>query len=177
MEEVWKPIKGLEGLYEISSKGRVKSLARQAGNVYKKEKIVKPRKDIGGYLSVSIGLPCKYYNKRLHRLVAEAFIPNPSNLPQVNHLDEDKSNNCVDNLEWCSARYNMNYGTAKMRKWDSRRSSYVVVNSLGEIVRTYLDNTSYKPMLSDGIKKYHRLKANKGFLVPLPEGNFLKRLG
>nr|DAH80932.1 MAG TPA: hypothetical protein [Caudoviricetes sp.] len=71
----------------------------------------------------------------------------------------------------------MNHGTAKTRKWDGRRSLYEVVDSSGAVIKQYLDYTSYKPLEVDGIKKYHRLKANKGLTVPLPNGNFLKRLG
>lgn len=177
MKEVWKPISGLEGIYEVSSIGRVRSQARVAGNLFRKDRILTPRNDAGGYLVVSIGLPYKYSNKRVHRLVAEAFIPNPENYPQANHIDEDKSNNCVNNLEWCTAKYNMNHGTAKTRKWDGRRSLYEVVDSSGAVIKQYLDYTSYKPLEVDDIKKYHRLKANKGLTVPLPNGNFLKRLG
>ena len=134
MEEVWKPIKGLEGFYEISSKGRVKSLARQAGNVYKKEKIIKPRKDIGGYLSVSIGLPYKYSNKRLHRLVAEAFIKNKHDKPQVNHINGIKGDNRAENLEWVTPAENIRHaidtGLLKYKKKEKeiKNSRY----SLGE---------------------------------------------
>lgn len=176
MKEEWRPISGLEGIYEVSSLGRVKSLARVAGNLFRKERMLAPRKDGGGYLVVSIGLPYRYSNKRVHRLVAEAFIPNPENYPQVNHVDEDKSNNSVDNLEWCTAKYNMNHGTAKTRKWDGRRSLYEVVDSSGSVIKQYLDCTSYKPLELDGIKKYHRLKANKGLIVPLANNLFLKHL-
>ena len=101
MAEIWKPIEGYEEDYAVSNCGNVKSLFR-----YKKQ--LKPSVSKNGYLTVSF---CK---KRflVHRLVAKAFIPNPECLPQVNHRDENKQNNCVDNLEWCSAKYNMNYGVA-----------------------------------------------------------------
>ena len=111
MEE-WKSIPGYEGLYEVSSYGRVKSLERYKSNnggiQLIKEKILKPHNTKKGYLTV------QFSNKifKVHRLVAEAFIPNPDNLPMVNHKDEDKTNNNVDNLEWCTAKYNSNYGTA-----------------------------------------------------------------
>lgn len=103
--EVWKDILGYEGHYQVSNKGRVKSL--KLG----KERILKPRRDVGGYLQVYL---CKNGDKKwclVHRLVAQAFIPNSNNLPQINHKNEDKTDNIVENLEWCSAKYNNNYGT------------------------------------------------------------------
>lgn len=110
--EKWKPIPGYDGLYEVSSYGRVRSLERYKSNngglQLIKEKILKPHNTKKGYLTVQL---C---NKifTVHRLVAEAFIPNTDNLPMINHRDEDKTNNVADNLEWCDAKYNSNYGTA-----------------------------------------------------------------
>ena len=104
-EEKWKDVKDYEGHYQVSDKGRVKSLK------FGKERILKPRRDGGGYLQVDL---CKNGNKKwclVHRLVAQAFIPNSNNLPQINHKNEDKTNNSVQNLEWCSSKYNNNYGT------------------------------------------------------------------
>ena len=111
MIEIWKDIEGYENLYQVSNLGRVKSLNY---NHTGKEKIMKAKKD-KGYLRVQLykdGKP-KFYS--VHRLVATSFLPNPNNLSQVNHIDEDKSNNIVDNLEWCSAKYNSNYGTRIQR--------------------------------------------------------------
>ena len=108
-KEYWKPIKGYEGLYEVSNLGRVKSLK------FGKERMLKVSKDKKGYLHVVL---CKenilktYY---VHRLVAEAFIDNTDNLPCVNHKDENPQNNVVSNLEWCDAKYNLNYGTRNKR--------------------------------------------------------------
>lgn len=114
MEEIWKDIEGYEGLYQVSNFGRVKSLGRFKKNNQIKEKILKPRINSSGYKQVSL------YNKfqktySVHRLVAKAFIPNPDNLPQVNHKDENKLNNHVNNLEWCNSKYNNNYGTHNKR--------------------------------------------------------------
>lgn len=101
MEEIWKPVVGYEGLYEVSSYGRVRRVNKDLLKL----------QNVKGYNQV-----CLYKNGistglRVHRLVAQAFLPNPDNLPQVNHKDEDKTNNNVDNLEWCDNKYNNNYGT------------------------------------------------------------------
>lgn len=102
MEEIWKPIKGYEGLYQVSNLGRIKSLKRG------KEKILSPGFD-GKYLFVLLWRDAISTHHKVHRLVAEAFIPNPFNLPQVNHKDECGINNVLSNLEWCSGQYNIDY--------------------------------------------------------------------
>lgn len=122
-EEVWKPIPRHEELYEVSSKGRVKRLeytmVDKIGRKYhKKAQIIKGILDGCGYLQVGLfdnNNKAKQKIFKVHRLVAEAFIPNPDNKPQVNHKDEDKTNNCVDNLEWMTSKENCNYGTRNER--------------------------------------------------------------
>ena len=108
MTEIWKDIEGYNGIYQISNLGRVKSLGNTKN---KKDKIIKPVKNNKGYLRVSLHKSNTLTRMYVHRLVAIAFIPNINNYPQINHIDENKSNNCVDNLEWCTAKYNCNYGT------------------------------------------------------------------
>lgn len=119
-EEIWKPIEGYEGLYEISTWGRVKSLARDTitatGTPYKRpERIMKPSCSRGYYV-VTLTHDMVQRTVTVHRLVALAFIPNPKGYPMINHKDENKKNNYVENLEWCDARYNVNYGTANARR-------------------------------------------------------------
>lgn len=112
-KEIWRDIKGFEGLYQISTLGRVKRLLhKRRGNTKHvlEEMILKPYYH-NEYLRINLHKNGKNTHHKIHRLVAEAFIPNPKNLPQVNHKDEDKFNNCVDNLEWCTNWYNSNYGT------------------------------------------------------------------
>ena len=103
-EEIWCPIKGYEGLYEVSDKGRVRSIK------FGKERILKPLRINCGYLQVQLWKNGEKKMYLIHRLVAQTFTPNPDNLPEVNHKDEDKENNSVQNLEWCDRKYNINYG-------------------------------------------------------------------
>ena len=114
IEEIWRPVVGYEGLYEVSNIGRVRSLDRFYYRLHK-GKVLSPTKDRYGYLTVTLNCNGKSKTIKIHRLVAQAFLPNPDNLPQVNHKDEDKTNNNVDNLEWCTAKYNVNFGTRQER--------------------------------------------------------------
>lgn len=115
-EEIWKPVVGYEGLYEVSSYGRVRSLDRyDRMNRFCEGRILKLCANRLGYLKAGLCSNDKKKQYLVHRLVAEAFIPNPNNLPIINHKDENPSNNNVDNLEWCTAKYNSNYGTRNDR--------------------------------------------------------------
>ena len=125
MIEEWRPVVGYEGLYEVSNTGRVRSLDMYVKSRYgnyrlHKGKVLSPAKDKNGYLKVNLCYNGKDKIIRVHRLVTEAFIPNPDNLPEVNHKDEDKTNNRVENLEWCDRSYNINYGTRKDKVRDTK---------------------------------------------------------
>ena len=117
--ELWKPIRGYVGLYEVSNFGRVRSLTRivfQQKHFHKYEgRILVPCVAGGGYLKVMLYKDNKAKQFFVHRLVAATFIPNPKHLPEVNHRDENITNNRLSNLEWCTAKYNSNYGTIKER--------------------------------------------------------------
>ena len=140
MEEIYKDIEGYEGLYEISNLGNVKSLVNHKG--VEREKILKPLKNRNGYKGVHL-----YKNKTsktydVHRLVANAFLPNPHNLPCVNHKDECRTNNNVENLEWCSYKYNTNFGTGNSRRSkamtnNQKRSKAVGAFKEGELIMTF----------------------------------------
>lgn len=101
MNEIWKQYKDTN--YEVSNLGNVRNI--------KTKRVLKPCKTPDGYFEVYLHKDGKRKYKLVHRLVAEVFIPNHQNLPQINHRDEDKTNNTVENLEWCTAEYNLNYGT------------------------------------------------------------------
>ena len=120
MKEIWKDIEGYKGLYQVSNMGRVKSLERTVrcdrGYRIIPERILKTGKNNCGYLHVQLCKEGKVITCRVHRLVAQAFIENPNNLPVINHKDEDKTNNCVDNLEFCSYSYNNSYGTGNKKR-------------------------------------------------------------
>lgn len=111
--EIWKDIEGYKGLYQVSNYGDVLSLYNNI--------TLRQRRNYKNYLFVKLYKNSVSKQFAVHRLVAQAFIPNPNNLPQVNHKDENKQNNCVENLEWCDAKYNINYGTARERGAEKRK--------------------------------------------------------
>lgn len=116
MQEIWKDIKGFEGVYQVSSLGNVRSLPRiiDYGTHTQRHKgrILKPQPNSKGYLRVQLRWEGKHEVKFVHRLVAEAFVPNPENKPQVNHKDGNKQNNRADNLEWVDNSTNQRHGRA-----------------------------------------------------------------
>ena len=111
-EEIWKALPGVTGI-EVSTLGRVRMLDRLVSSEkytrFTKGRILNQYDNGSGYFIATIPIDCKWTPKKVHRLVAQAFIPNPENLPQVNHRDCDRKNNNVDNLEWCDNSYNMRY--------------------------------------------------------------------
>lgn len=120
MQEDWKDIIGYEGLYQVSNFGRVRSLDRiSTSGQHLKGKILKL---VGNpYMRIDLCAGNNKVSYIVHRLVAEAFIPNPNNLPCINHIDEDKTNNRVDNLEWCTYKYNNAYSSIGQRSAIKRR--------------------------------------------------------
>ena len=137
MTEIWLPIEGYENLYEVSNLGRVRRIESvvngKAGSKRKVSgKILKPMAQQNGYLIVTLHKNGIRRNFLIHRLVAAAFIPNPDKKPQVNHLSEDKLNNSVENLEWCSAKENTNYGTRNKRISEKRKKA-IYCQELDEI--------------------------------------------
>ena len=130
--EVWKPCPEFEEKYLISSHGRILGIGTY--NTCKKGELIKQFKKRGrnGYMQVRLFSDGKAKTVETHVLVAKAFIPNPSNLPVINHIDEDKTNNHVDNLEWCTNKYNIRYSQAK--KVDVYTKDGVFIETLDAIV-------------------------------------------
>lgn len=118
--EVWKPVVGYENCYEVSNFGRIKSIARfvkcKDGKIQRyNEKILRLWIAKLGYASITLEHYGETRKVGAHRIVAEAFLPNPKGLPQVNHKDENPTNNKLNNLEWCTAKYNLTYGSRLQR--------------------------------------------------------------
>ena len=146
--EEWKPVAGYEGLYEVSSKGTVRSIDRKIidkhGNIrFHKGRILKADYDKKGYKRYYLSKNNKEEKVFEHQLVARAFIPNPNNYKMVNHKDETHDNNCVENLEWCDAKYNNNYGTLKQRLSELKKKKIICItdgnkfNSINEAAEFY----------------------------------------
>ena len=151
MKEVWKPIPGYEGYYEVSNLGSIRSVSHVVSGPVNgglrtystKSSILKQHVSKVGYIMVSLSKNSKVKHFNLHRLIAKAFIPNPDNLPCVNHKDEDKTNNNVENLEWCSHKYNANWGTnpkrvsVRQNKTPSRHRKVSQYTMDGKFIKTF----------------------------------------
>lgn len=161
-----KTLKDMNGLYQVSNLGRVKSLVFWSNvhkKFYKREKIMKLGKNEQGYQTVVLCRNKVQTGKNIHRLVAEAFIENPYNLQEVNHKDENPSNNKVNNLEWCDHKYNINYGSRGRRidQYDLENNFIQTWKNAGEASRNL--NIS-----ENSIRYVCRHKLNKA-------GNFIWR--
>jgi hypothetical protein len=137
--EQWKPILGFEGFYEISSQGRVRSVDRIIHDRLR-DRLLKGKIIVAGLDSKHLGYKhCTLYKEgkavtiKVHRLVAQAFIPNPNNYPIINHKDYNPSNNNVENLEWCTYKYNSNYGNIG----EKRGTKIAQLGESGEILRVF----------------------------------------
>lgn len=146
--EEWKDVVGFEGKYIVSSIGRVAAMSFpiNAGSLHycRRPHLLTTRRYSSGY--VYTALSCGKNRSRgisVHRLVATAFLPNPNNLPHINHKDENKSNNRLENLEWCTVSYNVNYGTCLERRTQTNKLNALnckrvaMLDDNGEIIRVY----------------------------------------
>lgn len=145
--EIWKDIDGYENKYEISTFGRVKSV--------KNNLIMKPMIARNGYLIACLWKNNKQSKVCIHRLVAQAFIPNPNNYPEINHIDENKENNNVENLEWCTHVYNLNYGNVK-KKIGKANKNKITTDETRQKLR---EDSSRKRWINNGInEKFVRIE-------------------
>lgn len=137
MMEEWKEIPGYEGLYEVSNKGNVRNVRRNT--------LLRLQKTKYGYIQVYLYKNGIRTGLRVHRLVAQAFLLNTDNLPEVNHRDEDKTNNRVDNLEFCDRKYNVNYGSRKDKVKDTAiKNGYWTGLSKEEYMKEYREKNREK---------------------------------
>ena len=132
--EIWKDIKGYEGLYQVSDKGRIKSFKKRFGK-QEQETIMRTTMEWCGYMRVGLTKDKKSKLYAVHRLVAQAFIPNPENKPVINHIDGNKANNEVDNLEWATHKENSN--ASKKLKSSKRYNSVIVIDTYGNTFNSY----------------------------------------
>lgn len=133
--EIWKEIPGFEGRYEASSNGSIRGISSL---LEKKQKINRD-----GYLRVNLNVNGKPKTYTVHRLVASTFIPNPNCLPMINHKDENKLNNCIDNLEWCDNKYNTTYGNtiskrvASLLEWKAKDKPILQCDLEGKVIARF----------------------------------------
>lgn len=147
--EEWRPVKEYEGLYEVSSLGRVRRVNKHGAHTYVLRQVIRPN----GYLYVHLSKDGVARSVSVHRLVAEGFINNDTNLPMVNHKDEVKTNNTVDNLEWASAKYNTSYGSTIARRVASHDYSSQGLKQRKPIIQQDLDGNIIK--IWPSVKEIH----------------------
>lgn len=140
MKEIWKDIKEYQGKYQVSNLGKIRTLIKWDLNKRKyiaTIKNIKLRKDKDGYILVDLHKNNKTKTFKVHRLVAEAFISNPNNYPQINHKNEIKNDNRVENLEWCSNEYNARYGTKNQRAAKKNKKKVLQYDLKGNFIEEY----------------------------------------
>lgn len=138
MEEIWKDVEGYEGFYQVSNMGRVRSIERRLndGRIYG-GRILEQKQVRNGYMQVHVSKDNKGKYLSVHRLVARAFVPGFVEGADVNHKDEDKTNNRVDNLEWCSHSYNSQYGHRNDTMVEQRSLEVVMMSEDGSTIREF----------------------------------------
>lgn len=169
MTEVWKPVPGYEGLYEVSDAGQVRRISTG--------RIIKPKVEKNGYVRVHLS------NKTaesilLHRIVAKAFVDNPNGFKTVNHIDEDKQNNCASNLEWCDMSYQNSYGKGAESRNKAKERPVLQYTKEGQFIRRYESikqaGESLKIPVQNiwkNLNRYQRQKSVHGFVFNYEGGD------
>lgn len=176
-EEIWKSVKDYEGLYEISSLGRLRSLPKLCGLSPRKLKIKKSVADKYGYLRVPLYKNGVAKNKQIHRLVAEAFIPNPNGYDQVNHRDENKQNNVVSNLEWCDTYYNSNYGSRNNTISVKMKGKNINSPSLSKRVAQYTKDGTLITIYQSSMEAYRKTGCDSSSIIKCCKGKLKSTKG
>lgn len=183
--EIWKDIKGYEGLYQVSNFGRVKSLERTVNNYPRGTRRLPEKIRLGvvnkslGYRMLALAKDGKPKSFFVHRLVADAFLENPDSLPMVNHKDEDKTNNNVNNLEWCTAKYNMSYSNVFGSAKNKNSKPVCQYDYDGNLIKEYA--SSHDAAEAMGVESYcisyccqGKIGSVKGFLWKYADVNYVK---
>lgn len=188
MNEIWKDIEGYEGLYQVSNLGNVKRLGgvvmmKDGRTKTVKERVLKQSLAGRGYPFVGLCKDNEVKQEYTHKLVSKAFIPNPDNLPEVNHIDEDKTNNRVDNLEWCTRLYNLTYndrhkkvGLKQIGKKPYNNKPVIQYTVNGEYVAKYdsvMDCAKALDCCESNIRGviYGKQKTCKGYIFKYEDGS------
>lgn len=170
--EIWKDIQGYEGLYQVSNLGRVKSLGRfiesrlkGVDKVWKAERILKTCKRTNGYIGVGLRKNGKGKNFNIHRLVAIAFIPNPDNLPQIDHINADKTNNNVNNLRWVTAKENVRNPLNMAHLIGKNNPFYGKKHTDASKLKMRKNHVSYYGASNPASRKVRNIETNEIFLT------------
>ena len=172
---MWKEVKGYENLYEVNENGIIRSIPHLRkngvnGSYINKGRIMKQRINTSGYLVLRLSKNGVVKNEFVHVIVAKAFIPNPHNLPQVNHKDENKLNNNVDNLEWCDNKYNQIYSFGKPVLEIDEEGNKKVYRSLSEFEELGI----HYQYIQRSIKLKKAYKGKNYYFISIEEYNKLK---
>lgn len=161
--EIWKEIEGTDGRYSVSTRGRMHN--------NKRNRAVNPYVDVKKYLRIGYYVNGRIVTKFLHRVVAEAFIPNPHNRTTINHIDGDKANNCVENLEWVTQKENMHHAwRLGLKKIETNSGAKLTAEKVAEIRHLRKDGASIKDLserFNISTPQIYCIVGNRSWLEPL----------